>query len=80
MRRTLFLKPSINVQQYVEMLNDLNCYLLFSDELTEQLDQNQVIEILYQAKSPEWHEAMMAANMMEPTFELYSRWRAVGIM
>ena len=63
MRRTLFLKPFINVQQYVEMLNDLNCYLLFSDEFPEQLDQNQVIKILDQTKSPEWHEAMMDANI-----------------
>jgi hypothetical protein len=52
------------IQQYVERLNDLNCYLLyFSEENSKQLDQDEIIEILDQAKTPEWHEAMVNANI-----------------
>jgi hypothetical protein len=29
----------------------------------KQLDQDEIIEILDQAKAPEWHEAMMNANI-----------------
>jgi hypothetical protein len=28
----------------------------------QQLDQDEIIEILHQAKAPEWHEAMVNAN------------------
>jgi DNA-binding GntR family transcriptional regulator len=55
-----------SVQQFVERLNDLNRYLLyFSEENPNQLDQEEIIEILDQAKArdPEWHEAMMNANI-----------------
>ena len=56
--------PSTSVQQFVERLNDLNRYLLyFPEELSKQLDQDEIIEILDQAKAPEWHEAMVAANI-----------------
>jgi hypothetical protein len=53
-----------SVQQFVERLNDLNRYLLYlPEENPEQLDQDEIIEILDQAKAvdPEWHEAMMNA-------------------
>ena len=56
--------PSTSVQQFVERLNDLNCYLLyFPEEPPKQLDQDEIIEILDQAKAPEWHEAMVALNI-----------------
>jgi DNA-binding GntR family transcriptional regulator len=55
------------VQQFVERLNDLNrCYLLYSpEENPKQLDQDEIIEILDQVKArdPEWHEAMVNANI-----------------
>ena len=64
MRRGLFMGPSTSVQQFVERLNDLNRYLLyFPEETPKQLDQDEIIEILDQAKAPEWHEAMVAANI-----------------
>jgi hypothetical protein len=47
-------------------LNDLNRYLLyFPDENLKQLDQDEIIEILDQAKArdPEWHESMINANI-----------------
>jgi hypothetical protein len=52
------------VQQYVERLNDLNRYLLyFPEENPKQLDQDEIIEILHQAKALEWHEAMVNAKI-----------------
>jgi hypothetical protein len=48
-----------SVQQFVERLNDLNRYLLyFPEENPRQLDQNEIIEILDQAKAPVWHESI----------------------
>jgi hypothetical protein len=47
-------------------MNDLNRYLLyFPEESPKQLDQDEIIEILDQAKArnPEWHEAMVDANI-----------------
>jgi hypothetical protein len=47
-------------------LNDLNRYLLyFPEENPKQLDQDEIIEILDQAKAwdPEWHEGMVNANI-----------------
>jgi hypothetical protein len=47
-------------------LNDLNHYLvLFPVENPKQLDQDEIIEILDQTKTmdPEWHEAMVNANI-----------------
>jgi hypothetical protein len=53
-----------SVQQFVERLNDLNRYLLyFPEENPKQLDQAEIIEILDQAKAPEWNEAMVNANI-----------------
>jgi hypothetical protein len=57
---------STSVQQFVERLNDLNRYLLyFPEENPKQLDQDEIIEILDQAKArdPEWHEVMVNANI-----------------
>jgi hypothetical protein len=58
-----------SVHQFVEWLNDLNRYLLYFPE--ENLKQLNLIEILHQAKAPEWHEAMVNANIdiFEMTYE-----------
>jgi hypothetical protein len=64
--RGLYMGLNSSVQQFVDRLNDLNCYLLhFPEENSKQLDQNEIIEILDQAKArdPEWHEAMVNANI-----------------
>jgi hypothetical protein len=63
-----------SAQQFVERLNDLNCYLLyFHEENPKQLDQDEIIEILDQTKArdPEWQEAMVNANIdiFEMTYE-----------
>jgi hypothetical protein len=68
----LFMGLNTSVQQFVERLNDLNCYLLyFPEENPKQLDQDEIIEILDQAKAPEWHEAMVNENIdiFEMTYE-----------
>jgi hypothetical protein len=55
-----------SVQQFVERLNDLNRHLLyFLEENPKQLDQDEIIEILDHAKAcnPQWHEAMVNANI-----------------
>jgi hypothetical protein len=50
--RGLYMGLNTFVQQFVTMLNDLNCYLLyFPEENPEQLDQDEMIEILDQAKA-----------------------------
>jgi hypothetical protein len=50
--RGLFKGLNTSVQQFVERLNDLNCYLLyFPEEIPKQLDQDEIIEILDQAKA-----------------------------
>jgi hypothetical protein len=60
MRRCLFLGPNTMVQQFVERLNELNHYLLFfPQEYPTPLTQDEIIEIFYQAKPPNWHEAMV---------------------
>jgi hypothetical protein len=62
--RGLYMGLNTSVQQFVERLNDLNRYLLyFAEENPKQLDQDEIIEILDQAKAPEWHEAMVNANI-----------------
>jgi hypothetical protein len=53
-------------QQFIDRLNDINRYLLyFPEENPKQLDQDEIIEILDQAKArnPECHEAMVNANI-----------------
>jgi hypothetical protein len=55
-----------SVQKFVERLNDLNRYLLyFPEENPKQLDPDEIIEILHQAKArdPECHEVMVNANI-----------------
>jgi hypothetical protein len=63
----LYMGLNTSVQQFVERLNvDLNRYLLyFPEENPKQLDQDEIIEMLDQAKAmdPEWHEAMVNANI-----------------
>jgi hypothetical protein len=54
MRRGLYMGLNTSVQQYVERLNDLNRYLLyFPEENPKQLYQNEIIQILDQAKALE---------------------------
>jgi hypothetical protein len=62
------------VQQFVKRLNDLNRYLMyFPEENPKQLDQDEIIEILDQAKAryPEWHKVTVNANIdiIEMTYE-----------
>jgi hypothetical protein len=55
MRWGLYMGLNTSVQQFVERLNDLNCYLFyFPEENHKQLDQDKIIEILDQDKAPEW--------------------------
>jgi hypothetical protein len=62
--RGLYMAFNTSIQQFVERLNDLNHYLLyFPEENPKQLDQDEIIEILDQAKAPEWYEAMVNANI-----------------
>jgi hypothetical protein len=50
-KRGLYMGHNTSVQQFVERLNDFNRYLLyFSEENPKQLDQDEIIEILDQAK------------------------------
>jgi predicted RNA-binding protein associated with RNAse of E/G family len=70
--RGLYMDLNTSVKQFVERLNDLNLYLLyFSEENLRQLDQDEIIEILDQDKTPEMHEAMVNANIdiFEMTYE-----------
>jgi hypothetical protein len=64
--RSLYMDLNTSIQQFVERLNDLNRYLLyFPEENPKQLDQDEIIEVLDQAKAcnPEWHEAMVNASI-----------------
>jgi hypothetical protein len=64
MRRGLHMGLNMSVQQFVERLNDLNRYLLyFPEENSKQLDQDEIIEILDQAKAPEWHKSTVNPNI-----------------
>jgi hypothetical protein len=61
MSRGIYMGLTTSVQQFVDRLNDLNHYLLyFPEENPKQLDQDEIIEILDQAKAPECHEAMVS--------------------
>jgi hypothetical protein len=56
--RGVYMGLNTSVQQFVDRLNDLNRYLLnFPEEYPKQLDEDEIIEILDQAKAmaPEWH-------------------------
>jgi hypothetical protein len=37
--------------------------MYFPEENPKQLDQDDMIEILDQAKAPEWHEEMVSTNI-----------------
>jgi hypothetical protein len=64
MRQSRGMGLNTSVHQFVERLNDLNRYLLyFPEENPKQLYQDEIIEILDQAKAPEWHEAIVNANI-----------------
>jgi hypothetical protein len=64
MSQDLYMGLNTSVQKFVERLNDLNRFLLyFPEENPKQLDQDEIIEILDQTKAPEWHEAMVNANI-----------------
>ena len=73
--------PNMSVHQFVERLNELNRHLLyFPEEYPNPLVQDEIIEILDQAKSSEWHEAMLAANIdiFEMNYEeaiAYFKWK-----
>jgi hypothetical protein len=41
----------------------------FPEEISKHLDQDEIIEILDQAKATEWHEAMVNANI--DIFEIF---------
>jgi hypothetical protein len=48
----LYMVLNTSVHQFVERLNDLNRYLMYLPEETpKQLDQDEIIEILDQAKA-----------------------------
>jgi hypothetical protein len=56
--------PTMSVQQFVESLNELNRNLLyFTEECPTPLVRDEIIQILDQAQSSEWHEAILAANI-----------------
>jgi hypothetical protein len=59
MRQGLYMGINTSIKLFVERqrLNDLNCNLLyFPEENPKQLDQDEMIEILDQAKAPKWHK------------------------
>jgi hypothetical protein len=61
LRQLSFMVLHMLVQKFVERLNDLDHYLLyFPQEFPKQLNQNEIIEILDQAKAREsgCYEAM----------------------
>jgi hypothetical protein len=64
MRREIFLVQNVSVLMFVERLNELNRNLIyFSEECPKKLDQDEIIKTLDQAKAPEGHAAMVAANI-----------------
>jgi hypothetical protein len=44
------------------MISTSTC-CIFLKKTPKQLDHNEIIEILDQVKAPEWHEAMVNANI-----------------
>jgi hypothetical protein len=49
----LYMGLNTSVKQFIDRLNDINRYLLyFPEDNPKQLDQDEIIEILEQAKSP----------------------------
>jgi hypothetical protein len=64
--RCHFMGPYTTVQQFVERLN----------ECPTALTHDEIIDILDQAKPPNWHEAIILANIdiFEMDYELFA-WR-----
>jgi hypothetical protein len=52
-----------SIQQFIEILNKLYHYFFYFKENPKKLDQDEIIEILDQAKTTEWHEAMVNAKI-----------------
>jgi hypothetical protein len=66
MRQGLNVGLKMSVHQFLKRLNDLNRYLLyFPEESPKQLNQDEIIDILDQAKArdPEFNEAMVNADI-----------------
>jgi hypothetical protein len=66
--RGLYMDFNSSVQQVVESqrLNKINCFLLYvTEEQPKQLNQDEIIGILDQAKTrnPEWNEEMVNAQI-----------------
>jgi hypothetical protein len=61
--RDLYMGVNTSVQNFAERLNTLNLNL--AEENPKQLYQDEIIEILDQAKAkdPEWHEVMVNTNI-----------------
>jgi hypothetical protein len=58
-----------SVQQFFERLNSAATCCFFPGKNPKHLDPDEIIEILDQVKVPEWHEAMVNANIV--IFEMY---------
>jgi hypothetical protein len=58
MKRVLFLGQNVSVQIFVLRRDYILC---FPKENPKHLDQDEIIEILDQAKAPEWHTVLVAA-------------------
>jgi hypothetical protein len=72
LRQVFYVGFNKSVQQFVERLNNLICYLMyFPEQNPKQLDQDEIIEILGQSKAPEWHESIVNAilNVFEMSHE-----------
>jgi hypothetical protein len=68
MKRGLFLGDNMTLQTFVGRHNELKrCLLYFPKENPKQFDQDDIVKILDQAKAPEWHAAMVAANIIKNT-------------
>jgi hypothetical protein len=52
-----------SVQQFLERLREVSCHLLFFLKQIKQLDKDEIIEILDQAKAPECHEAVVNSKL-----------------
>jgi hypothetical protein len=63
-KKSSYMDLNTSVQKFVKRLNDLNFYqLYFPGENPKQFDQDEIIEILDQAKDHEWYKAIINANI-----------------
>jgi hypothetical protein len=59
------MEPNTSVKQFIERMNEMNRHLLnFPEEFLTQLDQDEIIEILDQAKSPDWFAPVVLENIV----------------